>query len=298
MASFKDFVKQQASNFVDSAANKVLGNVFGTDTGAASGFNINNMVSQLSKSGIAKTSHFEVWIFGPGGVGAEKDMAFRIDTIDIPGRSFSPVDHKFGNIGPVNKMPVGAQIYSDITASVIMSEDLREKYYFEKWQNLMMDTGVFEVGGGGSQQDVMLAEQQVGLTTTNSDYISSQFGYKYFDGYIGRVEIRQYGGDGSLRSVHTLNEAYPLSITPIGMNWASDEVAKISVTFAYKNYKAVFYNQDQPGLGSGFSFALGRDGIKLGLKLPGVGNISYAKGAGLTGSLQPLQKKIFSSIGL
>jgi hypothetical protein len=147
-----------------------------------------------------------------------------------------------------------------------MSEDMREKEYFEYWQNRIVNTGAFEVGS--SQKDFY-------------GYVQSKFNTKYFDEYLGTIIIRQYGSAGELRSIHTLNEAYPLIINPIAMSWSSDELAKLGVTFAYRNYKVVYAKQDQAGLGVGFSFNIGPGGISGSARLPGIGNIAGSTGGGL-----------------
>jgi hypothetical protein len=304
MGGLSDFVKAQASAFVDSGVNSLLGKIFGSNGEASEGFSVNRMVASIDKSGIALTNHFEVFVHGPT---SGDDMKLRIDSIDIPGRSFAPIDHKFTNMGPVNRIP-GQQFYSDVTATIILSEDMREKDYFEAWQEKMVNTGAYETGTDAktdAANDAAQTEAEENLTEYtpitspyNFNYANSPFTHRYFDNYIGTVAIRQYGPNGDLRSVHTLREAYPISIAPISMNWGTEEVARMQVTFAYRNYKAVFNKADQPGMGAGFFFNFGKGGLKLGGRIPGIGNISYAKGAGFTGSAAPLQKKIFSSIGL
>lgn len=226
-------------------------------------FNVNNLVSSINKSGVAKTSHFEVQITGVGETDDEANLMSRADTAELPGRSLMTAEHKFSNYGPINKVPYGGQVYTDSTISFLLSEDMREKEYFEYWQNRIVNTGAFEIGSG--QKDLY-------------GYVQSKFNTKYFDEYLGTIIIRQYGSAGDLRSIHTLNEAYPLIINPIAMSWASDELAKLSVTFAYRNYKVVYAKQDQPGLGFGFSLSLGPNGISGSARLPGIGQISASGG--------------------
>jgi len=229
-------------------------------------FNVNNLVSSINKTGIAKTSHFEVQITGAGDTALEEAMMSRIDAVEIPGRSLMTAEHKFTNYGPINKVPYGGQTYGDLTVTVIMSEDMREKEYFEVWQNKIVNTGAFEIGS--TQRDFY-------------GYAQSKFNPKYFDEYLGTVTIRQYGSAGDLRSIYTLNEAYPIIINPISMSWSTDEVAKINVTFAYRNYQCVFAKQDQPGLGFGFSFSIGPGGISGSARLPGIGDIAGTVTGGL-----------------
>jgi len=225
-------------------------------------FNVNNLISSINKTGVAKTSHFEVQVTGAGDAGLENSMMARTDTIDLPGRSLMTAEHKFTNYGPLNKVPYGGQTYGDLTMSVILSEDMREKEYFEIWQNSIVNTGAFDLG----------------VFPQNA---LSKFNTKYFDDYLGTVTIRQYGSAGELRSIYTLNETYPIIINPISMSWAEDAVAKLSVTMAYRNYQCVFQKQNQPGLGFGFSFSLGPNGISGSARIPGIGDIAGSLGGGL-----------------
>jgi len=228
-------------------------------------FNVNNLISSINKSGVAKTSHFEVQITGVGETAMEESLMARAETAELPGRSLMTAEHKFTNYGPINKVPYGGQTYTDSTITFIMSEDMREKEYFEYWQNRIVNTGAFETGSG--QADFY-------------GYSQSKFNPKYFDEYLGTIIIRQYGSAGDLRSVHTLNEAYPLIINPVSMSWGSEEVAKLGVTFSYRNYKVVYAKQDQPGLGFGFSLNIGKGGLQGSARLPGIGNIAGALGGG------------------
>lgn len=299
MSKTSDFLKSQASQFVDAGVNKLLGLAgLGGPTGPSDGFKIEEFYANIGKSGIARANHFEVFILGGKLVGQEREMRYRAESVDIPGRNFTVTDHKFTNMGPFNRVPI-SQTYTDVTVSFILSEDFREKDYFEYWQESIMNTGAYEGNQASVANETARTEAETnminGVTGAGYSemYSSSKFMNKYFDDYIGRVEIRQYGAGGDLRSIHTLQEAYPISIAPISMSWADDNIARLQVTFAYRNYKVVFNKADQPGMGFGFSFSLGKGGLKLGANLPGIGNIGYAKGAGVSGNFQPLLKSIF-----
>jgi hypothetical protein len=98
---------------------------------------------------------------------------------------------------------------------------------------------------------------------------------------LARSLIRQYGSAGELRSIYTLNEAYPIIINPISMSWADDAVAKMSVTMAYRNYQCVFNKARSTGSWTGFSFSLGPRGIAGSARIPGIGDIGGAISGGL-----------------
>lgn len=286
MASLKDQIvsqaKQAAGEFISGKINQALG--FGGGSQDKSGFNVQNLIGTINKSGLAKPAHFEVQLVPPTSIPGmdSRELMYRADTAELPGRSFMTTDHRFSNYGPLNKIPYG-QIYGDTAITFILSEDMREKQYFEMWQNSMVQTGAFEQGS--TQGDFY-------------SYSQSKFNPSYFDEYTGSVIIRQFGSGGNLTSIHTLQEAYPIIISPITLSWADDSIMRMSVSFSYRNYKAIFYTQDQPGLGSGFSFRIGKGGISGSLRIPGLGTVSTATGAGGLLNLDPLKKRVFAAGGL
>ena len=224
------------------------------------GFKVNNLAGSLSKSGVAQASHFEVYIFGSK-AGGGRDLALRADSVNIPGRTIATTEHRFINYGPLSKVPY-SQVYGDLNVSFIMSEDMREKSFFEEWQNEMVNTGAFESERTGS------------WGSTNA-----AFNTHYYDNYAGTVEVRQYGANGELRTIHKILDAYPVLIGEVGMDWSSGELLKLQVTFAFRNYKFVTRDgRDQASLGAGFSFNLTKGGkLQAGLRVPGLGNIGLKK---------------------
>ena len=228
--------------------------------GNTGGFNVQDMVSSINRSGIAQSSHFEVYIHWARQTGAS-DLVSRADSVNLPGRSIMTAEHKFTNYGPINKVPYG-QIYGDSTVTFLLSEDLREKDFFEHWQEAMINTGAYE-------------------ENLESVRPESKWNVKYFDGYLGTVTIRQYGAAGNLKTIHKLQEAYPILMGDVAMGWGNSDAAKLSITFAYKNYTYVTEdNSNQPGLGTGFSFNIGKGGLSGALKMPGFANISHDNNIG------------------
>lgn len=275
-----DLVKGAAKDFIDSGIKSLLGG----GGGAREGFSAQNILSSLNKSGAAHSGHFEVQITSNPKLGIssfERDMVFRAESAELPGRAMATADHRFDNYSPVQKVVVG-QTYVDMSISFLLSEDLREKEYFERWQDGMTQTGAFE-GGNSLVRD--------GITNSISKH-----NVRYFHDYIGSITIRQYGSDGTLRSVHTLQEAYPLQMGAVQMNWSDEGFARMTVVFHYKKYKAVFYNQNQAQKGISAGFSLGPGGLSGSLQVPGIG--SFNVGGGRTSlNLGGVKKKIFSAIG-
>ena len=285
-----DLVKNAAKSFVDNGIKSLLGG----GGGPREGFSAQNIVASLNKSGVANASHFEVQITGPksklldsknktqGFVnerdstglnnGSERDMMYRAESIEIPGRSLATVDHRFDNYSPISRVVTG-QTYVDVAVTFLLSEDLREKEYFEKWQGSAVGTGAF--------------------SATRAD--NSRNNPAYYDQYVGSVTIRQYGSDGTIRSIHKLENAFPIVMSGVQMSWQSEEHARLTVSFSYNRYTAVFYNQNQAQKGISGGFSLGPGGLSGSLQIPGIG--SFNAGGGRTSvNLGGLKKKIFNAL--
>jgi hypothetical protein len=276
MSIVSDFVKEGASRFVDKSLKSFLG-IGGDGNGEREGFSAENMVASLAKSGVAHSGHFEVQLQSNKnefGSLFERDMMYRAESVELPGRSLATVDHRFDNYSPIARVVTG-QTYTDVSVTFLLSEDLREKQYFEGWQNSAVGTGAF-------------AELNANETRNNP---------KFYHDYVGTVTIRQYGADGTLRSVHHLDNAFPIVLGGVQMNWGDDSHARLSVSFSYNRYRVVFYNQDQAKKGISGGFSLGPNGFAGKLSIPGFGSIGT--GGGRTAvDLGGVKKKIFSAVGL
>lgn len=210
-------------------------------------FKINEFTSNLNAAGYAKQDRFEVRVIPPSsssgggsalgrlisglsllggrvgeiagvlsslGEGVDTfHLALRADAAELPGRAVQTLDNRY--YGPLRKSGYQAN-YVDTTISFICSEDLREKLFFEKWQDLIV----------GKHRE----------PGTNAD--SESFNAGYYDDYVSSIEIVQLNENNDITFEMKLLEAYPLQIAPLPLNWGSDELHKLSVTFAYNRYES------------------------------------------------------------
>ena len=212
-------------------------------------FKPNEFLGSLNKTGVARASNFEVQITPgpnvPRDSGTERNMVLRADSAEIPGRTISTNEYKV--YGPIRKVAY-ADTYTDSTIGFLCSEDLIERDYFENWQNSVI---YHTINKGGM--------------AFKSGGVQSNIGY--YREYVGTVEIRQYDEPRSLRSVYTLNEAYPIGIAPIGVAWNSGDLIRLNVTFAYRDYTMEILppsseNKPKPQVGISGSINIG--GINVG----------------------------------
>ena len=180
-------------------------------------FKPSEILATLSKNGVAKSSHFEVQITGPGATGEENDLMLRADSCELLGRTISTSEYRV--YGPIRKIAY-ASTYTDTSIGFLCSADLREKRYFEEWQDIIMNHRATKG---------MSAKQTRG-----------RYEVGYYENYVRTIEIRQYDESGTKQSAHFLDEAYPIGIAPITMTWAGEELIRLQVTFAFHDYRADF----------------------------------------------------------
>ena len=180
-------------------------------------FKPDELLATLNKNGVAKSSHFEVQITGPGTTGEENDLMFRAESCELPGRTISTAEYRI--YGPIRKIAY-ASTYTDTTIGFLCSADLKEKRYFEEWQDIIM--------------------HHRATSGMSAKHTRGRYETGYYDDYIKTIEIRQYDENGRRRSRHYLDEAYPIGIAPISMGWGNGELIRLQVTFAYHDYRADF----------------------------------------------------------
>lgn len=167
----------------------------------------------------AQAHRFEMFVYPPAGMGGYKspygetykDLRYKIEATELPGRSVRAIDHS--HYGPIQKVATGVQ-YQDFTASVIVSEDLREVRMFNHWLDLIV--GDHRVREGNSS--------------------ARYFDVNFFDNYKSRIQIQQFSADGMLMSFVEMLDAYPILISPVALSWASQEIIKLNVTFTYRYF--------------------------------------------------------------
>jgi hypothetical protein len=281
-------------------------------------FDIDSFAAELGKYGTAKPYLFSVIISPPPGadLGIPTDaMMLRIESVSMPRRSLMTIDQR--HYGPTRKIPYMIDDYATINVEVIMSEDMREREFFMRWQDLF-------VSGGLSWNN------SARITGQNNNYDSS-----YYDECFGRVNINQYaespafqgvqqskGGlldtiigtaqavgintsaitnpfginlginSQSSRSVKpcyeiTLNEVYPISIQEVQMSWSNEGMAKLNVELQYRTIQEKNNIQQATTAGRGLA-DLVRSGINtLNAFRPALGVISkQGLGGAIGGGLQ------------
>jgi hypothetical protein len=169
-------------------------------------FNVNQFREHFGKHGdYAKPSKFDVRIYTPPALVGEKltDLRFQCETAELPGYNINTVDNKiYGVSTPVASFPS----FSDLSLTFICAGDFWEKKLFDKWLNLVIPINRYNPN------------------------------YKY--SYTTDIEINQYTdyADSQIpKPIYTAKifKAFPISISPLQMNWGDDGIHRLTVVFKY-----------------------------------------------------------------
>ncbi len=197
-------------------------------------FNINSFKNEVDTYSYMKTNTFEVQVYTPpilsnlnlinAGSPVSPDsinrhMKFRIEQVNLPGMSIQSVDVRRYGIGTVQKMPVNAQTFGDITLSILL-DGFGEIYKFwETWlREIYQYNGVSSsaVGEFGNAFPTYLSEYKEQYTTDMAIIIYDRFGNA-----IQRVNLK---------------EAFPSSMRDIQLAWASEGLMRLQVGISYTEH--------------------------------------------------------------
>ena len=166
---------------------------------------INDFRSSFSKD-VARPSRFDVTIPIPLSLGfyisSARNLTYRCEMTTLPGRTFETLDKKIGS-APIEKFPYHTN-YQDVTMEFIVSDDMNEKIFFDAWMDLINP--------------------------------SSNYNFQYKSNYAVDVSINQYDVQGNLTYAGVLQEAWPIDVNQLDMDWSTDSYHKLSVVFCYRQW--------------------------------------------------------------
>lgn len=178
-------------------------------------FNIEEFKANINAGGLARSSNYEIQITRPRFEGdtstdISRDIVFRCEQVDIPGRRVATADIRYA--GTLRRFGYDV-LPTPVAMQFILSEDMREKVYFEEWQ------------------DAMIGKHRTGYTGDD------MFDLGYYDDYVGTVIIRQYNEIGSVVYETKLLEAYPMEVNGVTASWLSGEqILRQNVLISYRHY--------------------------------------------------------------
>ena len=131
---------------------------------------------------MTRTNNFNVHISGPIGLadGSLSSRGIRCTNISIPGRSFITTPHSEYHGGPKANRVSGIDYEGGLVQMTFVCDTtFEDKQKIELWQQYIFDDAYY---------------------------------YRYYDDYIGEIEIEQLAADGTVIYSVKLQEAYPQAI--------------------------------------------------------------------------------------
>ena len=169
---------------------------------------ITEFIGSLNRSGgMARANKYEVEILAhrdhPGGM-QNRIVNLHCNTITMPGHDLEQQTQKLGS-EPATEIVQGHEYAGNITATFYLDASLETKSWFDAWQEMSFDRATHKA--------------------------------KYYEDYIGTMNIYQLGADGSRAYGIQCEEVYPATIGGIEYAYEStDTIATLTVEFAYKRW--------------------------------------------------------------
>lgn len=155
---------------------------------------------------LARPSRFDVQVPIPIGlipyIGTSRRLSFRCENTELPGRSIATTSMKV--YGPEEKYPYQS-IYNDINLTFIVGDDMREKIFFDAWM------------------------EWINPSLTHN--------FKYKGDYAVPLRVNQYDVENKISYSVDLLDAFPIATNSLDLDWSSDGHHKLTVTFAFTNWK-------------------------------------------------------------
>jgi hypothetical protein len=155
---------------------------------------------------LARPNRFDVNIPVPLGLvpyrGTSRMLTMRCENAELPGRTIATTTAKI--YGVDEKFPYMTS-YNDMSLTFIVSDDMKEKKFFDAWLNWINP--------------------------------NTNFNVKYKQDFSVALRINQYDVQNQLTYSVDLVDAFPIAVNQMDLNWASDGYHKVTVTFAYTSWR-------------------------------------------------------------
>ncbi len=158
---------------------------------------------------VARPAKFDVIINVPLSlipyVNSSRQMNFRCESTEMPGRTLSTTERKIGS-APVQKVPYHVS-YNELDMTFIVSDDMSEKIFFEGWMEAINP--------------------------------SSTYNFNYKSNYVTDIQINQYDVGNNLTYQALLIDAFPIAVNQLDLNWSSNDYHRLTVVMAYTSWQNV-----------------------------------------------------------
>lgn len=173
-------------------------------------FNIADFNAEINSRGVVKPSNYDVTLTRRSNQNTEieRSLKFRCSSIAMPARTIQTADKQY--YGPSYRVGYGSQ-FAELQMQILLSEDMREKEYFEAWQ------------------DLVVGDYRLGKPNTK------MFDIGYYDDYVGDLDIAVYNDVKKKTYSVRAHDAWPAVVAEPQLSFANgNEVMLLSVSMSYK----------------------------------------------------------------
>jgi hypothetical protein len=192
-------------------------------------FKLQEFISSINTDGLARTSVYEVIISPPVSLqldaGVQKMMTLRCQDVQLPELDFQVLQYYTKTIGPGERRVMGLNPYKIIPMELIIDKGLKIRQFFENWM-----------------QYIVNYDSPSAYASIKGGQLPYEMSYK--EEYVGTVDIRvwpngmQTGEDTDPPIVYQLQNAYPVNMGNVGLNWNNTDRAMIlPIGFTYDTIK-------------------------------------------------------------
>lgn len=174
-------------------------------------FNVNDFLSNIENANeVAKADKFDVvfalpqQLTGPFG---PMQLALTCEASELPGIDITPIEYRHHAF--IKRIPHHIT-YSPVTFTFYCTGQMLEKQFFDMWADFCIP-------------------KATGLVNYRLDNLGNPQ-------YESSITINQYDQTGNRTYFAQLEEAWPISVSALNLNWSDDSVHRVTVTMAYTKW--------------------------------------------------------------
>jgi len=173
--------------------------------------NIDTFIANITKGGLSRANRYELVITAPSisslgnfakGTLGDENFRFRVKNVSLPSKSIATSETKI--YGAIRMAPYNIT-YDQLPLTVYLSDDFKERTYFENWMHYIFD-----------------------YDTNRLRY------YKEFSS--SDMKLMVMNEQNQVTQTYTFEEAYPLSVGEVTLAYENEDVATCDISMTYRKY--------------------------------------------------------------
>lgn len=166
---------------------------------------IDRFIANIKTNGLARLNRYKVFFVPPVNVEPNnlENILLLCDQAQLPGLNYSTVPVR--TFGEFRETPY-ERLYDTANFSFLVDQNMYVKFMFDAW--------MYQI----------------------QDFETKQF--NYYSNYITDIEIHVEDLEDNSKYKVVLYEAYPKTIGPVQMDYASKDIMRLNVTMQYRNWES------------------------------------------------------------